>query len=605
MEMGREIEAISRLETIHGRTASLDGPGGPTLVAVYELRQLEPALANYQVQLAPGDFEFTQPPGRYVIHAFEDLNGDFVFQRGEPYGSADIDLSQQRGARDQPPRIIVSMSRDAHPSGRIVLDLSGRRTDENLAAHRRNVGVIASLDDRRFSAQSGREVAMHPIGAFAAGGFGIFFEEAFDPARIPVLFVHGINGSPQDVRPLMEMVDREKFQVWFVFYPSTLRLPSISRILHEALADLEVTYGLQRLYVVAHSMGGLVSLGFIQAGSAETGSSLIRTFITLATPFSGQASAALIESTPQNLRPRWIDHVAWIDMVPGSEFIQGLYQRPLPDHVDHHLFLAYLPGRPDDGVVSIASQLDGRVEPSARIHAEPAGHVEILRSEQVAGRIDAILRDAYERDVDALRPGEYLGRTAVFLASSEHFSLDWSDLQGTSSRGSAEFEQILTDRAGPLDRLLLDPVVTTALRVANEEPSMNDVGLLLARDRRWRSGDEDAVVSEATDATCNRLLAAFKAEHDGIAEIIVTGRNGANVCQSNPTTDYYQADEAWWTRTANELRVWYDPLHYDESTDMFAVSLYIPLYGERDPKDLAFIGIAKVLIIGNQGSVDH
>ena len=55
----------------------------------------------------------------------------------------------------------------------------------------------------------------------------------FDPDKIPVLFVHGIGGTPLDWKYLAKGLDRHRFQPWFYYYPSGLRLNLVSGLLHE------------------------------------------------------------------------------------------------------------------------------------------------------------------------------------------------------------------------------------------------------------------------------------------------------------------------------------------------------------------------------------
>lgn len=80
-------------------------------------------------------------------------------------------------------------------------------------------------------------------------------------------------------------------------------------------------------------------------------------------------------------------------------------------------------------------------------------------------------------------------------------------------------------------------------------------------------------------------------------EIIVTGRTGANACRSRTTKDYLQADEAWWTRTANERQVWCGQLEYDRSAETFGVSIHITIWPANErPRSGAPAGIAKLLV---------
>jgi pimeloyl-ACP methyl ester carboxylesterase len=72
-------------------------------------------------------------------------------------------------------------------------------------------------------------------------------------------FVHGAGGNPSEFRTLVEHLDRKKFQPWLAFYPSGLDVATIARGAARWLDVLAVRDRFERIVIVAHSMGGLVS----------------------------------------------------------------------------------------------------------------------------------------------------------------------------------------------------------------------------------------------------------------------------------------------------------------------------------------------------------
>ena len=178
-----------------------------------------------------------------------------------------------------------------------------------------------------------------PMAFLSEGLAGVYFLAPYDPARIPVLFVHGLGGSPQQLLPLARSLDRERFQAWFYFYPSGYSLDGISDHLASVLARLEVTHGFEELAIVAHSMGGLVSRGAILRHPMED-EDRIRLFITLATPWGGGAAprAAVL---PTTLPP------SFADMNSSSDYLRWLFYaddgraRGWPDQASFHLLIGY------------------------------------------------------------------------------------------------------------------------------------------------------------------------------------------------------------------------------------------------------------------------
>ena len=73
----------------------------------------------------------------------------------------------------------------------------------------------------------------------------------------------------------------------------------------------------------------------------------------------------------------------------------------------------------------------------------------------------------------------------------------------------------------------------------------------------------------------------------------MTSDRGVNVCETNKTTDYYQADEAWWTQTWEDGEPWHSGLKFDESADLMGVSIHLAV---RDPEGGELLGIAKAVL---------
>jgi len=76
-----------------------------------------------------------------------------------------------------------------------------------------------------------------------------------------------------------------------------------------------------------------------------------------------------------------------------------------------------------------------------------------------------------------------------------------------------------------------------------------------------------------------------------IGEVFVTNKYGANVCQTNKTSDYYQADESWWHR-AKEDGVHLRDVAYDESADVYSTDICLRIDGPGGD----FLGVMKVAL---------
>ncbi|MBK1828776.1 alpha/beta fold hydrolase [Haloferula rosea] len=89
--------------------------------------------------------------------------------------------------------------------------------------------------------------------------------QPYDPDRIPVIFVHGLQDSPSTWAPMYFglMADesiRTHYQFWTFSYPSGYPYPQSAAILRDELAKVRAQYPDHKdAILIGHSMGGLIS----------------------------------------------------------------------------------------------------------------------------------------------------------------------------------------------------------------------------------------------------------------------------------------------------------------------------------------------------------
>ncbi len=107
---------------------------------------------------------------------------------------------------------------------------------------------------------------------------GLYQFEPYDPSKIPVVFVHGLMSRPETWVPAVNelMADetiRERYQFWFFLYPTGLPVWGSAAELRSELDRYRKTMdpsrsnrNFDRMVLVGHSMGGLISSLQIRAG---------------------------------------------------------------------------------------------------------------------------------------------------------------------------------------------------------------------------------------------------------------------------------------------------------------------------------------------------
>jgi pimeloyl-ACP methyl ester carboxylesterase len=175
-----------------------------------------------------------------------------------------------------------------------------------------------------------------------------------DSVEGSVVLVHGLDDPGKVWRSLAPELCDQGFDVWLMQYPNDQPIAESARLLFEELKGLEEE-SIDRVAIVAHSMGGLVSREMLT--SLETGYAAsardgvvpeVSTLVLVGTPNHGSPLArfrVFAEWRDQLARltkgeASWLGGIldgageAKIDLLPGSRFLTELNRRPHPDGVE-------------------------------------------------------------------------------------------------------------------------------------------------------------------------------------------------------------------------------------------------------------------------------
>jgi len=357
------------------------------VVAMHDDRGTD--VVSFRMLAEPGPFEIRAQAVPTRFFAFLDLNRDMTFQADEPSAWAaggraldpilentdDIRIGLGTGADPAPPAALVGEPLDNHLNNYV----------------RPAIGKVTPLDSPLFSFEQAEKGLWTPFAFVEDGGAGIHFLEPYDPRRIPILFVHGISGTPRNFTKLIESVDTSRYQVWFLSYPSGLPLSWVARGMFQFMELLHRKLRFRELHIVAHSMGGLVSRGALNLCARGGTCRYLRSYTTISTPWNGVASA--------RNGVRWAPTAVpvWHDLDPDSEFVATLFETLLPDGLPHYLLFGYrndtlFDNESGDGVIRLSSQLRSDAQQGATlVRGFNEGHVSILASEEVGALISSIL----------------------------------------------------------------------------------------------------------------------------------------------------------------------------------------------------------------------
>jgi len=283
-------------------------------------------------------------------------------------------------------------------SPRVAPELADAQAAVELSVHF-TVGEIREIGHPGFDRSHANDGLWAPLTMVEKVGAGIYFLEPYDPERIPVLFIHGIDGTPRDFRNMIESLDRSRFQAWAFHYPTGLRMHVVVRILHGLVDQLRRKHGFGALFVTAHSAGGLVSRGYLRS-MLSNGDQYVKLLVTFSSPWEGHRWAAV--GTQYMFSPV----PSWFDLSPGSEFLISL-REPLQHsghRIPHFVFFGFrrtpsiVMTESSDGVIAMASQLPLWVQEQAeRCWGFDVAHTGILSDGAALKRYDSLLKREADR----------------------------------------------------------------------------------------------------------------------------------------------------------------------------------------------------------------
>lgn len=416
LDAREQKEIMSQLCSISGEVRSERGDADAMVVLLIRRTEGEEAnlrpwqVVDYYVAQKTATWQFTMGKGVYRAAAFDDLNADLVYQPGEPFVGADMSRNFDCSSGDRHRDVALSIPAASPIRFDRIVDIGEQLSDAPSASASRTlgqltaVGVIADLADPRFSQENAESSLWRPYDFIVSSQPGIYFLEPYDPQKTPVLFVHGINGTPANFAYLIARLDRTRYQPWLYSYPSGVYLDLIADHLSQTVTKLQLRYGVDRIMVVAHSMGGLVARGFLLRHSKNTALQ-VPLFVTMSTPWAGHAAAEF------GVRHSPVVIDVWRDMAPGSEYLQALFAEQLPIETEHHLIFTFSRdrssfGASDDRAVTVASQLSADAQAGAsKLYGFDDTHRGILRNDRVA----ALLGELIDSRASTVAPGQVAG----------------------------------------------------------------------------------------------------------------------------------------------------------------------------------------------------
>lgn len=354
--LSHEIDAIDSITDQYQLV--LSQPASDSAVVILQIKDINQSEVDGYDGIINSDRIHLQLSNNiHYLLVFEDKNQDLTLQANEAFSVINLSDYQDNSTI----KVSLEVNENEAPSAFVDRSLSSLlKIELDLV----DIGAVVSLEAPPFDRKNAKLGMWQPLTFLLEHNAGLYFLSEYDPNKIPILFVHGINATALDFEPLIEKVDQSKYQIWVFNYPSGLSLALNSKGLNNLMHTVVTQYKIQQLHVVAHSMGGLIVANSIRQCRIGQLCDFVSSMTTISSPFGGVASAKQgIEYSP-------VVMPAWVDLNPEGKFIADLFSDNDKNHTPHFLAFGYNSGelfntKSNDGVINLSSQLSR----PAQLHA--------------------------------------------------------------------------------------------------------------------------------------------------------------------------------------------------------------------------------------------
>ena len=385
IELQKDLDIMDSSGSLHGRIIDKSSTEDSIIIVAYDE---DKKIVKYKHLHDNNDYYlFILPAGKkYTLAIFEDTNDNLKYDKGEAAGYWSNPKSLKLSACDNIKFDLTISNKNIIPStySTNINNLDETFGDQYIV----KTGAIADINNKIFASEYGVKGLWRPLQFLKEEGVGVFFLEKYDPNKIPILFVYGIGGYPQHWKSFFEKIDRNIYQPLFYYYPSGVRIQKAGIALNIIINELHMKYKFDNMFVVAHSMGGLVANEFIKRNISNKENNYIKLFISISTPWAGDKDAMWAKLAPAIIP-------CWKDLTPQCEFIKNLSPNDLGS-IPYYMFFSYHGDRKpfrrnNDDIVYLSSQLKLNMQKKAtKLYGFDLNHNQILSNQIVIDTCNAI-----------------------------------------------------------------------------------------------------------------------------------------------------------------------------------------------------------------------
>ncbi len=160
------------------------------------------------------------------------------------------------------------------------------------------------------------------------------------------------------------------------------------------------------------------------------------------------------------------------------------------------------------------------------------------------------------------------------------------------AQSAGTVQKLLTDEAARLQAWGSDPAIVAAVKAQNAKRATP--AQVKSLDEQWSAGKAASLVKQVTTGPCADHLRKLVAGNAGYGETFLMDNQGALVCATAKTTDYWQGDEAKWQRAFSDGKgeVFIDRPKFDDSSSQRLAQISVPVLDNGAAIGAITIGIS-------------
>ncbi|MBN2561401.1 MAG: response regulator [Phycisphaerae bacterium] len=215
------------------------------------------------------------------------------------------------------------------------------------------------------------------------------------------------------------------------------------------------------------------------------------------------------------------------------------------------------------------------------------------------------MRIAHKLILAAALPAALIWVIGFYAKTAGQNSLRQAIEQTAAARAQAvmdEIDRVMHARIAEWTEYVRSPVARHVLRASNREFEHLEhrEQYIDEQDREWRAAPKGTLIplmkplidNELSDDLRLRLAKLEQANgHAVFGEVLITNRYGANVAQTNRTTDYRQNDEDWWGLAMRD-GLYVSDVGFDESANVFSTDICMRIDDEHG----SALGVLKAVL---------